>query len=106
MIKPILDDLKPLVADELKRANLTHPHFHSPHEGWAVILEEVEEAKKEMDDIELWVEGLKYDVFSDSYQAANKLVKDIRDKAVRLAAEAIQIAAMCDKWKPYGEVQE
>jgi hypothetical protein len=60
------------VSIELSRALKAHPPMASAHEGYAVILEEVEE---------LWAE----------------IKRDKRDPAKRLAAmrrEAVQVAAM------------
>jgi hypothetical protein len=34
------------IAAEYTRARIIHPPMHSPHEGYAVILEEVDELKK------------------------------------------------------------
>lgn len=37
------DEAVNLVLTELTRARLQFPHFHSAHEGYAVILEELDE---------------------------------------------------------------
>lgn len=66
----ILEDIKA----ELDSASEGHKPMHSPHEGWAVILEEVDE---------LWDEV--------------KLKSSKRDKA-RMRKEAIQIAAMAARF--------
>lgn len=56
------------VAAELERAERKFPRFNSPHEGYAVILEELDE---------LWDE-----------------VKANRGRTASARAEAIQVAAM------------
>lgn len=61
-----------LASNELGRAFIKFPKFAGPHEGYAVILEELDE---------LWAE-IKDD----------KRSKDDRKQAMR--AEAIQVAAM------------
>ena len=48
MIDKLLEDVEKLAAEEMNRANLVHPPFHSRHEGVAVIEEEVRECEKEM----------------------------------------------------------
>jgi hypothetical protein len=58
------------VENELMKAKETYPDFHSMHEGYAVLLEEVEE---------LWNE-------------VKRKPKDRNDRAIK--KECIQIAAM------------
>lgn len=41
----IENDVRALVDKELTAANERFPQFHSAHEGYAVILEEVEECE-------------------------------------------------------------
>ena len=98
MIDPIVKELEPLVVSELYRANLKHPPFHSAHEGMAVIEEEVEEAKESMECIEYCIRTLKSDVFHDRFEEAEADVKTMRRHALYVAAELIQVAAMCDKY--------
>ena len=45
-------DVRALVDKELAAANERFPPFHSAHEGWAVILEEVDELKAEVKQVE------------------------------------------------------
>ena len=61
------------IQHELANADKLHPPFHSPHEGYAVILEEVRE--------------LEHEVF---------VTHASRDDS-RIAHEAVQVAAMCVK---------
>ena len=63
-----------LVENELRRAKALHGKFHSVHEGWAVLYEEVDE---------LWDE-------------VKKKTKE-RSQA-KLAEEAIQVAAMAARF--------
>ena len=43
-MKEILIEIDRLAEKEMERANKIHPMFHSDHEGWAVLQEEIEEA--------------------------------------------------------------
>ena len=43
MMTKLLTEISTLVSHELERANQDNPPFHSRHEGYAVILEEVNE---------------------------------------------------------------
>ena len=65
------------VLKELQKADNKFPNFHSPHEGYAVILEEVQE---------LWdeVKKVKYPVTENSFKLMEK--------------ECIQVAAMAIKF--------
>jgi hypothetical protein len=66
-------DIRKAVEDEFKRASRKHKPMMSAHEGYAVILEEVDE---------LWTEVKK--------NPATHL-----DRQARMREEVIQIAAMC-----------
>lgn len=59
------------ILAEAKRAIKLHPPFHSPHEGYAVILEELDE---------LWDEV--------------KKCKSIEDRPEKMKKEAVQLGAM------------
>ena len=87
-----------LVGEELEAANAIYPPFHSTHEGYAVILEEVEEAKDALERVESATKGVwhftKYDD-TEAYLDAASLEKH----AIHLAAEAIQVAAMARKFQ-------
>ena len=45
-----------LIEEELAEANKIHPLFQSPHEAYAVMLEELEETKEELDTCERLLE--------------------------------------------------
>lgn len=47
-------EVQALFDKELKKANNKNPQFHSAHEGYAVLLEEVEEAKEELDGLDCY----------------------------------------------------
>lgn len=93
----VIDKLPALVAEELEAANAVHSFFHSAHEGYAVLLEEVEEAKAELarvedDMVSIWA-GVRHDDPDRVYTWAQYL----GNTAMMLAAEAIQVAAMARK---------
>ena len=98
MIEPILKELEPLVVNELYRANLVNPQFHSSHEALGVIGEEVWECDSEHSDMIEIFECLVASVFDDKYIEAKRYSDTLRRHALDLAAEAIQVAAMCDKY--------
>lgn len=66
------------IAGELARVMARRPEFNSPHEGWAVLREEVDE---------LWEH-----VRSDTGRTV-----EARDEAIQIAAVAVRYAAeLCD----------
>ena len=95
MVK-LVESVKVLVAGELKGANENFPMFRSTHEGYAIIIEEVEEAEIEMTTVKNNI-GYSWDLIKGN-QSATSMIKTVRSRAVLLAAEAIQVAAMCQKF--------
>lgn len=93
----LVEKVEKLANDELERANKEHSLFHSLHEGYAVLQEEIDEV------IEINEEAMEY---KELIWAAIK--NDSKDEAVRWAkktqmclteatAEMIQCVAMCQK---------
>lgn len=90
------NDIRALVDKELAAANERFPQFHSAHEGYAVIKEEVDELKEATDKVigrmvSLW-SRVKYG------NDPERLLQMISEDAVNAAVEAIQVAAMCKKF--------
>lgn len=94
----VIKKIPVLVDEELEAANSIHSFFHNQHEGYAVLLEEVEEAKAEMTEVETWLKQLWSVVKSDWSSQAIICAKYVETHAIRLAAEAIQVAAMAQKF--------
>lgn len=91
-------DVELLIKKELKSANEKFSLFTSAHEGYAVMLEEVEEAEAELDNIKSSLEYL-WDRVKDNAnrERLNIYARDIKKTAQNLACEAIQVAAMAQK---------
>lgn len=90
------NQVRKLVKVELSVANEQFPQFHSQHEGYAVILEELQETKEQVDDTERHL-GYAWNIIRDNIPA-EKMIEAVGDCAVRTAVEAIQVAAMCQKF--------
>lgn len=101
-----MDKLKEEIANaannELNRANEKFPLFHSKHEGFSVIREELEESKEAMEELEsslmcLWdhIRGKE----TPCFLAETIEPLAIADIALNLAREAAQTAAMLMKYK-------
>lgn len=92
----IENNIDDLVFKELNSANQQFPLFQSPHEGYGVIKEEIEEV---MDDMNVLLE-----VFANAWSGIKKnepvfpQMKIAKELAKQVAIEAIQVAAMCDKY--------
>ena len=91
------NDVRALVDKELAAANERFPQFHSPHEGYAVILEETDEIKEQLEAAErylgyLW-DRVKHDSPARSPQAENLVLF-----FSNVACEAVQAAAMAKKF--------
>ena len=90
------NDIRALVDKELAAANKRFPQFHSAHEGYAVIQEEVDELKEDMDRINGRIPSLRARVRFNS--SCEEIVLRIYEDAINAACEAIQVAAMCKKF--------
>lgn len=87
-----------LTETELKAANEKFPLFASSHEAYAVIFEEFDEAREELEMVEyslnkFWTEVKE----NESPEVKNKRLTRIYENAVKLAVEAIQTEAMARK---------
>ena len=98
-MKEIRSDVEKLVKKELDSANQRFPMFRSDHEGYAVIKEEYEEAECELAYIKDRVAGLWNSVKHDlSAEWITEINATIMNRSVNLACEAIQVAAMAQKF--------
>lgn len=92
-----------LIHGEMKEGIKSHGLFASPHEGLAVIMEEVEEARTSLVDCESAFDGFKYGVFRDAEQETLSFAEDLYVNAKCLMIEAMQVAAMAEKYiKTFG----
>jgi hypothetical protein len=92
--------VKYLANEELKRANKIYPLFHSQHEGYAVIKEEIEETQSELIRIGFILDSMWKDIkLNSSVDIMRSYANQIRGQAILVASEAIQVAAMAQKFK-------
>ena len=84
-----------LIQEELEEANQIHPLFQSPHEAYAVILEELEEAEEELECCRRLLEEAWVRCRSDCGMV--DIMYKLKGHAVFAAQEIIQLAAMADK---------
>ncbi len=87
-----------LTETELKAANEKFPLFASSHEAYAVICEEFDETRDELEALQYCVDQLWTDVKGNASEATkNNRLTRIYENAIDLAVEAIQTAAMARK---------
>lgn len=92
-------DVEKLVLKELQNANDKFGMFNSLHEGYAIILEELEEAKDDLNALEMDLNYLWYCIKNDIVdEDFYENLKTIKTNAIALAVEAIQVAAMAQKF--------
>ncbi len=97
-MKHLITYIRQLTNVERNRADKEHGPFHSDHEGLAVLWEEIWEANDEMKRIADGMEELKNAVFIDSLDGAHNAALDIKKHATLMAAEAIQVAAVAQRF--------
>lgn len=87
-----------LTEAELKAANEKFPLFASSHETCAVICEEFDETRDELESLEYSIDQFWSDVKENSSEdIKNNRLTRIYEKSIDLAVEAIQTAAMARK---------
>lgn len=71
--------------------------YHSLHEGWAVLKEEIDEVQCEIADIDCDFKGLWNCIVNNN--ALNDGVQYIQKSAIRAMKELAQVWAVCEKMK-------
>ena len=102
----VKDKLIALVDEELEAANAIHPPFHSLHEGYAVLLEEVEETEEALKSVKYYMEMVWHSIRWNEPEATMQPEKYMEETAIHLAAEAIQVAAMARKFRAIGKGED
>lgn len=92
----VKDDVIALVEKELISANKKFPLFRSSHEGYAVIKEELDECFDELVNAKGSMAMMWKDIKLNN-QGINSAM-NLRFTAVNMAIEAIQVAAMAQKY--------
>ena len=88
--------IEELAAEELVDANTKHdPTFHSAHEAYAVLKEEVEELIEEVKEVEYNLNVMWNKVKED--RSNKEVLTMMKYYAISAVQEAIQVIAMCDK---------
>lgn len=91
------ENLQAAIRAELENANKLHPPFASMHEGYAVMLEEVEEAEEAFAELKRDMRQMWDHIKGDSPEGVEQYAWFVRHEAESLCREAIQVAAMARK---------
>ena len=94
----IKSDVEKLVQKELGAVNQKFPVFHSDYEGAAVIFEEIEEVESELSGVRRMFAGAWYSIKHDEGIKSCSYISKLKNRATNLACEAIQVAAMAQKF--------
>ena len=92
-----LSKIEELIQEELTNMCINHnqERFSSPHEAYAVTLEEVEESSEELTNVELRMKNIWLSVKEDEGVSSN--YNYTKGNAMRVIQELIQVCACCDK---------
>lgn len=94
------DRINKVVLDEFRKITKEHGmEYHSTHEGYGVLLEEVQECSEEVQRMGVQLEALWIMIRSDDNVRLYDQLEIIRQFALRCAEEAVQVAAVCEKFK-------
>lgn len=107
MREELTKQINAAIRDELAAAKKKYSTNNSRHEGYAVLLEEFEEMRDELEDLDAYMDRIwkntKSNVSTEIYQ---DFLERARKKARLLIAEAIQTAAMIDKMNDFERAQK
>lgn len=95
-MKELRKSISQLANEELERANRKFSPFHSAHEGYATIKEEIEEAADESQRVHENFEQLWESIKANKPSRSSALLLQCYVEAQ--AAELIQVAAMAQKF--------
>lgn len=86
-----------LVDKEYEVANKNYGPLNSTHEGYAVLMEEVEEVEEELKNIKERMKSIWYNIRLDNTSRAKTMASLAMAHAINTACESIQVAAVCQR---------
>lgn len=99
-MKRLLAEMRKTVENELLRAQTGYGHtFHSPHEGYGVLTEELFEARQEVERLTNTAQALLYDLHANDKQSMSNCLDVIEEYATLAACEYVQVAAVARKMR-------
>ena len=105
-MKRLLMDMRKTVENELLRAQTGFgTHYHSPHEGYGVLTEEMFEANQEVSRLTKASQVLLFDLHENNNQGMTDCLDTIEEYATLAACEYVQVAAVARKMRESLEVK-
>lgn len=98
MMNELIGSVTALVGEEYRRAAAEWgPAANSPHEGYALLKEEAEEAEEQVSIVSQKMITLWWAVKANTTDSQIGYINEVRTAAILGACELIQVAAMADK---------
>jgi hypothetical protein len=102
MMDELLKELAPVVESETQRASEQYgDRYASAHEAESVLREEVHELAQDAifcsHDMEQITANLHFKKYLNGDTESDTTIYNLKDWALNAAAEAVQVAAVCDK---------
>jgi hypothetical protein len=98
-LEELKKSIEELVKAELVRASKAHgDKFNSTHEGYAVILEELQEAEQELEALKVHLNQVWKNIRTDNEGGSLERMQLMRKRAILLVCEAVQVVAMNTKF--------
>lgn len=95
-----MSKIQQIITEELQRARIKFPQpLNSPHEGYAVLLEEVEELIDEIDFLKEHISDLWQAVKSNNNGVQLDEIRRSRERIDNIITEAVQVGAMIEKYQ-------
>lgn len=88
-----------LIEDELNSSIKKYGEFHSTHEAYAVLLEEVEEMEEELKIIKDYMITIWIHIKANGNAVITNNLEVIEESAHRVIEESIQVSAMVKKFQ-------
>lgn len=93
-----IKDIKPLVDRERIQAQIKYgATYNSPAEAWAILEEEWEETKEQLDITKNFIDEMWSAIRQDRFEDIYMIAKRANVNAQLMIAEAIQVSAVCEK---------
>jgi len=98
MRQGLINSVAAITVNEQVESMRKFPLFSSTHEGYAVILEEVEEAREEVEYIVEDMNIMWLYIKANDTKNAMYYVEKLKRRAISAACEMVQVAAMAQKF--------